>query len=292
MLPTHHFQRAMRIGRENGLVPDGPEIPRPVPEEQIEHRLGLGRADQSGDGRIGQRLIPGVQGLAKGGGGRRRLGHERLADRTHGPVAFAHILGLRPLEVVQPPENRQPAVRFRRRQPSQMQRLDHQHRMELEPHARPRLDVPHPRQQQGGQHLAVRRPLADPFGYPLHDTVTRRVLDQAHQRFDLRYQADTLGVHAGLVRRNRRQSQPGLPSAVQGQRGPRGRRSQKPATRRHYRHGILLPNPTTWHCRPEVAGRKRSLPATMLAAGPPTRTGATPYGILGATPSQGNVRPP
>ena len=74
-----------------------------------------------------------------------------------------------------------------------MRRVHHQHRVELEPDARPRLHVPHPGQQQRRQHLAVRQPLLDPRADLFEQLVARGVFDEPDERLDVRLEADEFG---------------------------------------------------------------------------------------------------
>ncbi len=63
--------------------------------------------------------------------------------------------------------------------------------MKLEPD-RPRLDVPHPGQQQGREHFAVGQPATNPRGDFLEHPLARRIFQQADERFDLRVQPNQL----------------------------------------------------------------------------------------------------
>ncbi len=69
--------------------------------------------------------------------------------------------------------------------PEHVRRVDHHHRVELEPD-RPRLDVANARQEQAGQQLSVREPLLELGDRDLERPVARGLLEPAHDRLDLR----------------------------------------------------------------------------------------------------------
>ncbi len=198
MTPADLRQHALGVGHEDRLVPDVAEVPRAVPIEQLEDLVRSRRAGEPGDGRIGRRFIPRVHRLAErllGLGGVRQT---RFVHRLHPPAALLHVAGLRILEVVERPEEGQPAIRVGGRKSGPIDRVDGHHRVELEPHRGPRLDVPHPGQQQGSQNLLVTETLADPRPDDLQQPLAGRLLQQANQRFDVRQQGDRAGRQSGL----------------------------------------------------------------------------------------------
>ena len=92
------------------------------------------------------------------------------ADSSTGPIVqlpSLDVLGLRALEVVERPEDRQPAVGVGRGEAGQVRRVDHQDRVELVADAGPRLDVAHARpatarrapRDRSGPSGSARRPL-------------------------------------------------------------------------------------------------------------------------------------
>ena len=97
------------------------------------------------------------------------------------------------LEVIERPEDRQPAMLGRRGQAGQVGRVDDQHGVELEADRRPRLDVLHAGQQQRGQQLAIAQALVNPAGDFFEQPVARRLFDQPHERLDLGSSRTTFG---------------------------------------------------------------------------------------------------
>ena len=63
---------------------------------------------------------------------------------------------------------------------------------------RPRLDVPHARQEQRRQHVAVRQPLLDPRPHLFKQLLARRLFEQPDERLDARIEADEIGVELGV----------------------------------------------------------------------------------------------
>ncbi len=79
-----------------------------------------------------------------------RLGQVRFVDRPEHPVALLDVLRLRVLEIIEGPEQRQQPLGHGRGLAQHVRRIDHHHRVELEPD-RPRLDVADARQEQSRQ---------------------------------------------------------------------------------------------------------------------------------------------
>jgi hypothetical protein len=78
--------------------------------------------------------------------------------------------------------------------------------MELEAHAGPRLHVPHPRQKQRRDHLAIGNgSLADAAGDLFQQSLARGLFQQPHQRLDVVGQAHDLRPGRDLLRGHRRQ---------------------------------------------------------------------------------------
>jgi hypothetical protein len=108
--------------------------------------------------------------------------------------------------MVERPENRQPAVLIGRGQAGQVGGVDDQHRVELEADARPRLDVAHAREQEGGQQFAVTEAGLHAVCHFLQQPVARRVLEQAHGGLDVFAESHELRVEGGVRRGHRRQA--------------------------------------------------------------------------------------
>ncbi len=230
VLPTDELQRPLRAGHEDRLVTDGTEVSGAVAVEQLEDLLGRRRASQAGDRRVGCGFIPVVHR-----GDERRASFvawrdRRFVHRPHRPMALLHVAGLRVLEIVRRPEQRQPAFGFRRSHRGQMHRVDGQHRVELEPDRRARLHVPHTGQQQGGQQVAVRQTAAHAYGYFLQQACPRRVLQQPDQRLNFRPQRDDARQRLQIGGRHGRQAGQERQIAQTDRRAGGGHISQKTST--------------------------------------------------------------
>ena len=75
--------------------------------------------------------------------------------------------------------------------------------MELVPDAGPRLHISDTRQEQRGDDVAVGQALLDSCGHFLEQRVARRLFEQADEGFDLRLEANDLGVKERLGGGNR-----------------------------------------------------------------------------------------
>src|SRR5262249_45861765 len=177
------------VGDVDRLVADVAEVAGAVAQEDLEDLPQPRRAREGGDGAVGPLRVPVVHRLHEAGlrlvGG----GEPGLLDRPHAPVAPALVARLRGLEVVDRPEQRQPAVPVRRGQGGLVGGVDHQHRVELEADG-PRLDAPDPRQEHGREQVLVAGALVDLGGHLRHEVLARRVLDQLDQGLDLPVQTD------------------------------------------------------------------------------------------------------
>ena len=163
--------------------------------------------------------------------------HGRLVHRPHRPVALADVLRLRALEVVERPEDRQPAVGVGRAEAGQVGRVDDQDRVELEADAGPRLDVAHAGQQQRRQHVAVSQALPDPRGDLLQQPLARGLLQQPDQGLDLGLEPHDLRVQGRLVGRDRPESGQEAQVAQAEQRAARRGRLQEAPSIRSHAHG-------------------------------------------------------
>ncbi len=203
VLPADALERPTTVGHVDRLVADRAEVAGAVPEEQLVDFVGPGRAGQGRHGRVGRLFVPPVhrrgERLAGPAGGR----DGRLVHRPHRPVALADVLRLRALEVVERPEDRQPAVGVGRGEAGQMGRVDRQHGLELVADAGPRLHVAHPGQEQRREHVAVGRALPHPGGHLLQEPLARGLLQEADEGLDLGLEAHHLRVEGRLVGRDR-----------------------------------------------------------------------------------------
>ena len=206
VLPADALERPTTVGHVDRLVADRAEVAGAVAEEQLVDLVGPGRSGQGRHGRVGRRLVPVVHGR-----GERRAGlaggrDGRLVHRAHRPVPLADVLRLRALEVVERPEDRQPAVGVGRGEAGQVGRVDDQHGVELVADAGPRLHVAHPGQEQRREHVAVRRALPHPSGHLLQQPLARGLLQEADEGLDLGLEPDDLRVEGRLVGRDRPES--------------------------------------------------------------------------------------
>ena len=123
--------------------------------EQLEDLVGPRRAHQAGDGPVGGLHVPGVHRLDEvlaGAVGRRQLALlQRPASST---APFFFLTSCEFLKSFMRPEQRQPAVGVRRGQRRQVGGVDGQHAVELEAD-RPRLDVAHAGQEDGGEQTLI-----------------------------------------------------------------------------------------------------------------------------------------
>ena len=233
MVPADTLERAPAIRRVNGLVPEFAKIPGTVPAEQFKNRMGAGAAHQTADGGISRSLIPVLHRFDEGFPGFLRWRHRQFIGRAHRPVAFLHVLCLRRFEIIERPENRQPAVRIRRRQAREVRGVDHQHRMEFEAD-RPRLNVAHTGQQQGREQVAVTHTAPDFRGNFFKQPLARCVFEETNQRLHLRTEPND--SYAGFRGGNGRHSKSEVATQTQPGAGG-GSRSQKMAPRKQSVHG-------------------------------------------------------
>ena len=162
--PADQGQHPLAVGDEDRLVADGAEVPGPVPVEQLEDLAQARRPGQTRHGGVGCRFVPAVHGLDQCLPGLAGSGHRGFVHGAHGPTAFPDVLGLGLLEIVQRPEDGQPTIGVGGGQGGLVDRMDHQHGMELEAHRRTRPDAAHARQQQRRQDLAVAQAASNPGG--------------------------------------------------------------------------------------------------------------------------------
>ena len=186
VLPTDDLQSAPGVGEVNCLVTDAAQIARRVGDEQVKYLLCTGTAIQARHGGVRGGFVPAVHGFDKRAPRGTRRGHPLLRHRSHGPVSLLDVAGLGFLEIVDRPQDRQPAIRIGTRQCGQVRGVNHQHGVKLEADSGPRFNVAHSGQKQGAEHLPIRNPAAaDPRSQFLDQAFARLVLQQAHQWLDL-----------------------------------------------------------------------------------------------------------
>ena len=110
MLPADGLQGAPAIGNVDRFMTDLAKIPRAITAEYLEQLIGARGTRESADGGIRGSFIPIIHGLDECLLRLLRRGHFGFIRRSHGPVAFTDILGLRRFEIIERPKNRQPAV--------------------------------------------------------------------------------------------------------------------------------------------------------------------------------------
>src|SRR5262249_21386674 len=120
------------------------------------------------------------------------VGELALLDRRHAPVAFGPVAVLRLLEVVDAPEERQPAVLVDGRDGGEVRRVDDEHRVELEAD-RTRPDAAYAGEPERAERFLVARPAANLARDGFEHLVLRRLLDEANERFDVGAEGDETG---------------------------------------------------------------------------------------------------
>ena len=130
-----------------------------------------------------------LEELASGVGGRRQAG---FLDRAQGPVPFLAVGLLRRFERVQGPQHGQEPFVDRGRLSHQVRRVDHQDRVELEPHGAG-LDVANAGQEQARHQLAIGQAVAQVAHGHVKDLVARGLLDPTDRRLDLGAELDEIG---------------------------------------------------------------------------------------------------
>ncbi len=75
--------------------------------------------------------------------------------------------------------------------------------MELEAHARPRLDVAHAGQLQRRDDLSIAKTLPNPGRHFLQQPISRRILQQLNERFNLRPETYDIRLKLRVSSRNR-----------------------------------------------------------------------------------------
>ncbi len=133
-------------------------------------------------------------------------GNRRLFDRTHRPIAFANVVFLGLLEVIECPEDRQPALLVGRCEARQVRGIHDQHGVKLEPHVRPWLNVAHPGQLQPRQKLLVAEAAVNPGRDRLEQFFARRFFEQPHDWLDLRVESHAVGLRRRFGRAHRCQA--------------------------------------------------------------------------------------
>ncbi len=197
VLPADDFQRAEAVGDVDGFVADVAKIARAIPAEDFEEFVRRGTAGEGGDGGIGGGLVPVVEGL--GEGLLRAVGgwEGGFVDGSHRPIAGADVLGLRGFELVDGPEDREPAVAVGGSQAGEVGGVDDEDGVEFEAD-RSWLDVAHAGEKEGGEDLPVGEALVDAGGDFLQNALARGVFEEADDGFDVRVEADHLRVERGF----------------------------------------------------------------------------------------------
>ena len=201
-----------------------------VAEEQLVDLVGPGGAGQPGDRRVGGRLVPAVH---------RR--DERLAARPAGGTADSSTgaivqfpsrtsLGLRVLEVVERPEDRQPAVGSRATpRLARCAELTTSTAWNLNPTLGRGWTLRTPASSSAASDFLVAQPLLDPPGDLLQQPLARGLLQQPDQGLDLGLEPHDLRVQLRLVGRDRPEPRQEAQVAQAHQRAARRGRPQETA---------------------------------------------------------------
>jgi hypothetical protein len=179
------------------------KVTRAVVCEYLEQLIRSGGACEPDHGGIRGGLVPIIHCPAKRLERTMARWDRRFVHRRHRPVALLHIGRLRGFELIDRPENRQPAIRIRRGQAGQMRGIHDQHRVEFETH-RTRLNVAHARELQRGENFPITQSAFDARGDFLEHAFARRRFEQPHQRLDFRMQLNCSRIQLYFLGRNRR----------------------------------------------------------------------------------------
>ena len=164
-----------------------------------------------------------------------RAGHAGLVNPAQHPVTLADVRRLRSLEIVEGPEHGKEPLGNGGCLTQQMGRVDHHHRVELEPD-RPRLDVADACQEEPRQQRAVRQPVLE-LGHGLIENLRARgLLDPPHDRLDLGPVADHLRPHLRLIGRGGGDRAEGIPGPQTCTQTERRGRLQELTARKSFAH--------------------------------------------------------
>jgi hypothetical protein len=199
------IERPHAVRHVDRLVADVAEVARGVSPEQLDDFLARRRARHTRNRGVGRALVPALHRIDERLTRLLSRRHTRFRDRPHRPIALTHVCRLRPLELIERPEDRQPPIALRRREARQMRGVHHEHRMELEPD-RTRLNRAHARQQQRREHFAVAHAAANAHPDLFEQPLARRLFQQTHERFAIGMQSDDARIERRLVVTDCRQS--------------------------------------------------------------------------------------
>src|SRR5262245_13071505 len=136
MAPADVLQRTPTVSDIYCLVADVAEVAGAEAAKDLENFPLAGGANQAGNGRVGRPFVPIVHGLNELLPGLLRSRHGRFVYRPHRPITLAHIAGLRLLEIIQGPEDREPTIRIRRGETGQVRGRSEERRVGKEWRAR------------------------------------------------------------------------------------------------------------------------------------------------------------
>jgi hypothetical protein len=194
MTPADGDERAIGIGDEDRLVPDVAEIAGAVAPHHFIDIVETADARQLRRGAVGILGLPVVHRRAEVPDRLLRRRQPIVGKRGHAPVAFLGVTRLRVLEVVDRPEQGEPAIAIGRRQARDVGGVDDEDGVELETD-RSRLNAAHAGEHEPRQDLLVAGAAADALGDLLEQAIARRVFDEPDQRFDVAFDGRNRALH-------------------------------------------------------------------------------------------------
>jgi hypothetical protein len=201
VVPTDRFQSAKAVGDINLLVADFAEVTGAVAGEDFKDFIRAGGADQTDDGGVRGRFVPIIERFDERRAGFVAGRNRFFFDWAEGPVTFPDVGGLRAFELIDGPENGQPAIRIGRGEAGEMRGINDEDGVKFEADWS-RLDVADSGEQESGKDFAIRK-TATNFGREfLKNAFARGFLEKADERLDFGMQSDGFGIKFSFVGTN------------------------------------------------------------------------------------------
>jgi hypothetical protein len=112
------------------------------------------------------------------------VGNGGFIDGAHGPIAFLYIARLGAFELIDGPEDREPAFGIVRSEAGEMRGINDEDGVKFETDWT-RLDVADAGQKERREYFLVGRAAVDALGDFFEDAFARGVFEQAHERLDV-----------------------------------------------------------------------------------------------------------